>query len=204
MTYYAVGLLSSLVPFDWDPTKDEANRRRHGLSFDDAKELFASANDYLELFDESHSDEEERFIAIGPDRIRRCRRRLDGAPRRYDPHHRCTLCHKERDRAFSSVHGARAMTDPRELTSDDFGRAIKASVRKRLMRGEIKSGDDIVALRKCVGLTQDRFAEALGISVHTLRNWEQGRRWPEGPALALLRIAARHPRILRENVGAAA
>jgi len=91
-----------------------------------------------------------------------------------------------------------------ELTDEFFERAIDGRVRRRLMRGEIKSGDDIVALRKFVGLTQEKFAEALGISVHTLRNWEQGRRWPEGPALALLRIAARHPKILRENVGAAA
>ena len=96
------------------------------------------------------------------------------------------------------------MSNPRELTSEDFGRTIKASVRRRLMRGEIKSGDDIVALRKFVGLTQQRFAEALGISVHTLRNWEQGRRWPEGPAIALLRIAARHPKVVRENVRVAA
>lgn len=40
----------------------------------------------------------------------------------------------------------------------------------------------------------------VGISVHTLRNWEQGRRHPEGPAIALLRIAARDPWIIRENV----
>jgi len=91
-----------------------------------------------------------------------------------------------------------------EWTNADFGRAIKASVRKRLERGQIESGDDIVALRNFVGLTQERFALALGISVHTLRNWEQGRREPEGPALALLRIAARHPRIVRENIDAAA
>ncbi len=43
----------------------------------------------------------------------------------------------------------------------------------------------------------------LGISVHTLRNWEQDRRTPEGPALALLRIAARHPHVVRENLRAA-
>jgi putative transcriptional regulator len=40
--------------------------------------------------------------------------------------------------------------------------------------------------------------------VHTLRNWEQDRRKPEGPALALLRIAARHPSVVRENVQTAA
>lgn len=45
---------------------------------------------------------------------------------------------------------------------------------------------------------------AVGISVHTLRNWEQGRRQPEGAAISLLRIAARHPRIIRENLESAA
>ena len=50
----------------------------------------------------------------------------------------------------------------------------------------------------------DNAGVAMGISVHTLRNWEQGRRQPDGPAVALLRIAARHPRIIRENVKSAA
>ena len=53
-------------------------------------------------------------------------------------------------------------------------------------------------------MTQVEFANALGISVHTLRNWEQSRRQPEGPALALLRIAARHPGVLRENLAESA
>ena len=70
------------------------------------------------------------------------------------------------------------------------------------MLGQFDSGDDFVALRRFVRLTQAQFAGAMGISVHTLRNWEQGRRRPEGPAIALLRIAARHPRIIRENLEA--
>ena len=90
--------------------------------------------------------------------------------------------------------------DARELTRADFARAIPRRLRQRLIRGQISEGQDIAALRRFVGLTQERFASALGISVHTLRNWEQGRRTPEGPALALLRIAARHPRVLRENL----
>lgn len=89
-----------------------------------------------------------------------------------------------------------------ELTEEQFATAIPASVRKRLMLGQFESGEDITALRRFVGLTQVQLASAMGISVHTLRNWEQGRRRPEGPAIALLRIAARHPRIIRENVGA--
>jgi DNA-binding transcriptional regulator YiaG len=96
------------------------------------------------------------------------------------------------------------MTDIPELTAKQLARAISARVRKRLVQGRFESGDDIAALRRFVGLTQTQFARAMGISVHTLRNWEQGRRTPEGPALALLRIAARHPRILRENLRTAA
>jgi putative transcriptional regulator len=92
----------------------------------------------------------------------------------------------------------------RELTDADFKRAIPRKQRERIARGEIRNGDDIVALRRFIAMTQIQFAGALGISVHTLRNWEQGRRSPEGPALALLRIAARHPRVLRENLAASA
>jgi putative transcriptional regulator len=91
------------------------------------------------------------------------------------------------------------MTD-RELTSQDFARSMRRSVRERLMAGNIRGGEDVIALRRFVGLTQEAFSAALGISIHTLRNWEQDRRHPEGPALALLRIAARHPRVLKENL----
>ena len=94
--------------------------------------------------------------------------------------------------------------DIRELTEADFTRAIPRRQRERIIRGELRDGDDVVALRRFTGLTQQAFADALGISVHTLRNWEQGRRSPDGPALALLRIAARHPRVLAENLSATA
>lgn len=94
--------------------------------------------------------------------------------------------------------------DIRELTAEDFARAISHKQRMRITRGEIDAATDIPALRRFAGLTQEEFAEALGISVHTLRNWEQGRRRPEGPAIALLRIAARRPSVLRENLAARA
>jgi putative transcriptional regulator len=90
-----------------------------------------------------------------------------------------------------------------DLTRADFGRALRRSQRERIMRGELQPGD-VAALRRFIGLSQAKFAEALGISVHTFRNWEQERRKPEGPALALLRIAARHPGVVRENVRSAA
>ncbi len=96
------------------------------------------------------------------------------------------------------------MTEIPELTEEQLARAIPARVRKRLIAGTIESGADVVMLRRFVGLSQSQFARAMGISVHTLRNWEQGRRHPDGPAIALLRIAAKHPKIIRENVETAA
>jgi putative transcriptional regulator len=96
------------------------------------------------------------------------------------------------------------MTDIPELTEQQLARAIPARVRRRLMQGQIESGEDVAALRRFVGLSQPQFAQAMGISVHTLRNWEQGRRRPEGPAIGLLRIVARHPRMIRENLKSAA
>ena len=54
------------MKFEWDSAKDKANRKKHGLGFREVKELFEYGEDYLEIFDEAHSDEEERFIAIGP------------------------------------------------------------------------------------------------------------------------------------------
>ena len=52
---------------------------------------------------------------------------------------------------------------------------------------------EIKEIRVGFGLTQEQFAALLGISVRTLRNWEQGRRVPEGPARVLLQVAAKHP-----------
>ena len=95
------------------------------------------------------------------------------------------------------------MSSVPELTNADLTRSLRRSQRQRIMRGELQPGD-VAALRRFIGLTQAKFAEALGISVHTLRNWEQDRRSPVGPALALLRIAARHPGVVRENVRTAA
>jgi len=56
-------------------------------------------------------------------------------------------------------------------------------------------------IRERYGLTQEKFAHLIGISVATLRNWEQGRRKPEGAARVLLQVAARHPEAVLDVVG---
>jgi uncharacterized DUF497 family protein len=52
--------------FEWDPEKDKANWAKYDVSFAEATELFKSGIDYWEIYDEQHSGEEDRFIAIGP------------------------------------------------------------------------------------------------------------------------------------------
>lgn len=58
----------------------------------------------------------------------------------------------------------------------------------------------VVAARAGTGLSQSEFAGVMGVSVRTLQDWEGGRRQPSGAAQTLLRIAARHPRVVREAV----
>ncbi len=51
-------------------------------------------------------------------------------------------------------------------------------------------------IRKKLHVSQSEFAYMIGVSVNTLQNWEQGRRKPEGPALALLKIAENSPKTI--------
>ena len=50
----------------WDPDKDLSNQEKHGVSFEEAAQLLTSAIDFLEIYDEAHSNEEDRLIAVGP------------------------------------------------------------------------------------------------------------------------------------------
>jgi putative transcriptional regulator len=83
-------------------------------------------------------------------------------------------------------------------------RALRRRRRERLAqlivgtrRGATASRDrdevDARSIRKLTGLSQPRFAELLDIELATLRNWEQGRRSPTGPARALLRAVRNDP-----------
>ncbi len=51
--------------------------------------------------------------------------------------------------------------------------------------------------RASVGLSQQEFALLLGVSPRTLQDWEQGRREPTGAARTLLKVAVKHPKLLR-------
>jgi putative transcriptional regulator len=77
------------------------------------------------------------------------------------------------------------------------GKILKKEIQPS-RRFEIKS-NEIKEIRLKHNLSQDKFADLLGISVGTLKNWEQGRRKPTGPANVLLLIAERNPEVLFKN-----
>ena len=85
------------------------------------------------------------------------------------------------------------------LESVKQGGAIMKGTTKPLRTFEYPQSE-VRKIRGRYGLSQDKFAILMGISVATLRNWEQGRRKPEGPARVLLRVAAAHPDALLDIV----
>ena len=92
------------------------------------------------------------------------------------------------------------------MRKQDFENLVE-SVRQagRIRRGETGPSRvtefrpvDVKAVRRGLGKSQSEFARMIGVSVATLQNWEQGRRRPEGPACALLRVAAANPAAVAE------
>ena len=53
-----------MIRFEWDPRKDEANQKKHGVSFEEAQSVFFD-DDAIQFYDKDHSDQEERFIMLG-------------------------------------------------------------------------------------------------------------------------------------------
>ena len=81
------------------------------------------------------------------------------------------------------------------LKSLDEARAIKAGHHKpsRVVRFDPL---EVKAVRRKLKVSQIQFAHLIGVSAATLRNWEQGRTYPEGAARALLKVAAKRPDIV--------
>ena len=67
---------------------------------------------------------------------------------------------------------------------------------KRGEHGRITTVPSVATIRERTRLSQQKFAQLLGVSVRTLQEWEQGRRAPSGAARTLLLIAAKNPRAL--------
>ena len=87
------------------------------------------------------------------------------------------------------------------LKSIDEARAIKAGKRKPSRLITFKPVE-VKTIRKRLHVSQTQFAYLIGVSAATLRNWEQGRTYPEGAARVLLKIAAHRPQVVLEALRA--
>jgi len=67
-----------------------------------------------------------------------------------------------------------------------------------LQTTELSEPSEPQIIRSKLKLSQSAFAGLLGVSMRTLQDWEQGRRNPQGPAIALLRIAEQHPEVFAD------
>ena len=90
---------------------------------------------------------------------------------------------------------------------DDLVKSVRQAgkIRRKKMRPSrtvVFQPADIRAIRDSLGQSQPEFAMMIGVSVATLRNWEQGRRIPDGPAQALLRVAAQNPEAVADALNA--
>ena len=82
--------------------------------------------------------------------------------------------------------GLRLLESVRQMKARNFARVTELAI------------NEVVAARQSTGMSQSEFATALSISKRTLQEWEQGRRSPSGAAQALIRIARKHPEVVRE------
>lgn len=101
----------------------------------------------------------------------------------------------------------------REMKEEHFQAILQGlEEARRFARGEIVPGlryhpaptEDARSIRKRTGLSQAAFARQIGVSVATLRNWEQGRRCPDGPARVLLALLDKDPAIVARTLSEAA
>lgn len=61
---YNYNVIMSDLRFTWDPKKNETNREKHGVSFEEAQTVFFD-DDAMEFFDSGHSEVEDRFLLLG-------------------------------------------------------------------------------------------------------------------------------------------
>jgi len=62
-------------------------------------------------------------------------------------------------------------------------------------------GEEVRAIRYKLKQSQSEFATMIGVTLATLQGWEEGRHRPDGPALALLRVAAKSPKLVAKALG---
>lgn len=85
-----------------------------------------------------------------------------------------------------------------EEIRESLTRALEQVKRGEYARKTVVHVHPIVETRNKAGLSQNKFAEKLGISVNTLKSWERGQRNPSGAAAALIKLLSKRPELVGE------
>ena len=94
------------------------------------------------------------------------------------------------------------------MNNENFNNLVESIKQAgEIKRGRLQPGRtftfnplDIKKIREKLHKSQSEFALMIGVSVSTLQNWEQGRRKPEGPARALLKLALENPEVVEKTL----
>ena len=158
-----------MIGFAWDEGKSERCLRERGFSFDFVVPAFADPDRQGEIDDRWHHGE-KRYRLYG---------RIEG-------------------RLFVKI--LRDGSERPLVPQVDWARidaTTEAEIAAQIADDDAEAKRDAAAyarrVRRKVGLSQVAFARRIGVSVDTVRNWEQGKRAPQGPARALLRVIDRAP-----------
>lgn len=98
---------------------------------------------------------------------------------------------------------------PTKQEQTRFGKALIAGMKEAVAHAQGKvalptyvyhppRSIEVAPIRKQLGMSQSGFADAFGLNVSTLRDWEQGRRQPDGMARILLAVIGRNPKLVQQ------
>lgn len=94
------------------------------------------------------------------------------------------------------------IADLERAAADTEAGSLHEAMQRQGMRVHVPETVDVKAIRRATGLSQARFAERFGFDLASIRNWEQGRRRPEGPARVLLMVIKHNPQAVQDAVAA--
>lgn len=204
------------MTYEWDPVKAIENRQKHRVDFADAIGALEDPN-RIEEIDDCHDDGEDRMRVVGM-----ANHRLLLSSRPFAATQRAASFLSGRQLDMSKSFTTQVTVKPGEplprgetdwvrvdaMTDEEVLEAARSDPDAQPLSPEdlakMSRVSRVKVLRQRLGMTQVEFADAFGLPVSTLRDWEQSRSIPDAPARALLLAIEREPETMRRLLARAA
>jgi len=207
--------MDEVVQYDWDSTKNKINEAKHGISFYDALILFFDPQGYIEEVTRIEHGE-RRFKAIGrvDDLLSPPSLRIEatyGGSSLSGGHGKMSDENTVRVRKNDEGIFVQVMPDgsTRSITGDTDWERLRNMTEEEIEANALSDPDNppisdeelkrfrrvpnLQHIRTDLNLTQEEFSEKFQIPLGTLRDWEQGKKWPDSAARVLLRVIEKEP-----------